>query len=55
MYRPIYSRILRRWWNHMGKVRYPYAQSLLITADEGGSNASRNRLWKVELQNLQTK
>jgi len=41
---------IRRWWNHMGKICYPHAQTLLITADGGGSNASRNRLWKVELQ-----
>jgi hypothetical protein len=43
---------IRRWWNHMGQVCYPQAQALLITADGGGSNASRNRLWKVELQKL---
>jgi len=41
---------IRRWWKHMGKVSYPQAKALLITADGGGSNASRNRLWKVELQ-----
>ncbi len=43
---------LRRWWWQMGKVAYPHARALLITADGGGSNASRNRLWKVELQKL---
>jgi hypothetical protein len=43
---------IRRWWSHMGQVCYPYAHALLITADGGGSNASRNRLWKVELQKL---
>ena len=43
---------IRRWWRHMGKECYPQAQALLITADGGGSNASRNRLWKVELQKL---
>ena len=43
---------IRRWWWHMGKVAYPQAHALLITADGGGSNASRNRLWKVELQQL---
>ena len=43
---------IRRWWAHMGKVAYPQAHALLITADGGGSNASRNRLWKVELQQL---
>lgn len=43
---------IRRWWQHMGNICYPYADALLITADGGGSNASRNRLWKVELQKL---
>jgi hypothetical protein len=43
---------IRRWWHQMGRVCYPHAQSLLITADGGGSNASRSRLWKVELQTL---
>ena len=43
---------IRRWWWHMGKVAYPQAHAVLITADGGGSNASRNRLWKVELQKL---
>lgn len=43
---------IRRWWSHMGKVCYPHAQAILITADGGGSNASRNRLWQVELQKL---
>lgn len=43
--------IRQRWW-HMGKGVYPQAQALLITADGGGSNARRNRLWKVELQKL---
>jgi transposase len=43
---------VRRWWNSMGKERYPTAERLLITADGGGSNGSRVRLWKVELQNL---
>ena len=37
----------RRWWEHMGSQRYPRAPALLITADGGGSNGSRNRLWKV--------
>ena len=41
---------LRRWWLKMGRVAYPQARRLLITADGGGSNGSRNRLWKVELQ-----
>jgi hypothetical protein len=43
---------IRRWWWHMGQVAYPQAHAILITADGGGSNASRNRLWKVELQQL---
>jgi len=41
---------LRRWWEERGQPRYPHAQRLLITADGGGSNGSRNRLWKRELQ-----
>ncbi len=43
---------IRRWWRRMGDVCYPQARALLITADGGGSNASRNRLWKVKLQKL---
>ena len=43
---------IRRWWQHMGSSVYPRAQRLLITADGGGANGSRNRLWKVELQKL---
>ena len=41
---------LRRWWRNMGRSVYPRAKRLLITADGGGSNGSRYRLWKVELQ-----
>jgi transposase len=41
---------IRRWWNALGKVRYPEASDLLITADCGGSNGARVRLWKHELQ-----
>jgi transposase len=41
---------IRRWWNRLGKRRYRSPQRLLITADSGGSNSCRNRLWKVELQ-----
>lgn len=41
---------IRVWWQEMGKIRYPDATKLLITCDGGGSNGSRNRLWKVELQ-----
>ena len=40
---------IRRWWNRMGKAAYPQATELLITADGGGSNGSRLRLWKTEL------
>ena len=43
---------IRRWWTKMGRAAYPEAKQLLITADAGGSNGSRNRLWKVELQKL---
>ena len=41
-----------RWWQKMGNHRYPHARALLITADGGGSNGSRCRLWKVALQTL---
>jgi hypothetical protein len=43
---------IRRWWNVMGKERYLDAARLMITADSGGSNGARIRLWKVELQKL---
>jgi hypothetical protein len=43
---------LKRWWKKMGRKRYPQAKELLITADCGGSNSSRTRLWKVALQDL---
>ena len=43
---------IRRWWKKMGRKRYPQAKGLLITADCGGSNSSRTRLWKVALQEL---
>jgi hypothetical protein len=43
---------IRRWWNSMGQAVYPRASRLLITADSGGSNGARVRLWKVELQKL---
>ena len=42
---------IRRWWSTMGQARYP-AKRLMITADGGGSNGARVRLWKVELQKL---
>jgi len=41
-----------RWWRNMGKTAYPKAKTLLVTADGGGSNGVRNRLWKWELQRL---
>ena len=43
---------IRRWWREMGCRRFPRARQLLITADGGGSNNSRCRLWKVSLQRL---
>jgi hypothetical protein len=43
---------IRKWWKLMGRKRYPDACNLLITADGGGSNGTRLRLWKVELQKL---
>jgi hypothetical protein len=43
---------IRAWWQHLGRERYPHARCLQITADCGGSNGNRTRLWKVELQQL---
>jgi hypothetical protein len=43
---------IRGWWRHEGRRLYPRAKDLLITADGGGSNGSRLRLWKLELQKL---
>src|SRR5215212_2137729 len=43
---------IRRWWQEIGRPRYPGAKSLTITADGGGSNGVRVRLWKRELQRL---
>jgi hypothetical protein len=43
---------IRRWWHEIGRVRYPGTKYLTITADGGGSNGSRVRLWKRELQRL---
>ena len=43
---------IRNWWQEMGKEKYPLADKLLVTADGGGSNSSRSRLWKKELQTL---
>jgi transposase len=45
-------RSIKRWWTKMGKMKYPNAKKLLVTADSGGSNSSRSRLWKFELQKL---
>lgn len=45
-------RTILRWWKKMGHPRYPAAKKLLITADAGGSNGPRVRLWKWELQQL---
>ena len=43
---------IRRWWQNSGKALYPGKKELLITADGGGSNGARNRLWKKKLQEL---
>jgi DNA-binding phage protein len=43
---------IKKWWTKMGKPTYPNAERLLITADGGGSNSSRSRLWKKEIQKL---
>ncbi len=43
---------IRRWWKRCGKKLYPAAHELLITADGGGSNGARNKLWKKSLQTL---
>jgi transposase len=43
---------IRSWWRHLGRARYPHARTLTITADCGGSNGYRTRLWKLELQRL---
>jgi hypothetical protein len=45
---------IRTWWQEMGNELYPQAQKLLITADSGGSNSSRCKLWKTELQRFAT-
>ncbi len=46
------ARTIQRWWQSMGAKRFPRACELLITADGGGSNSYRSRLWKVALQEL---
>lgn len=43
---------IRGWWKNLGRERYPSARRILITADAGGSNGYRTRLWKVELQKM---
>jgi hypothetical protein len=43
---------IRRWWETMGRARYPEATRLMVTADAGGSNGYRTKLWKVELAKL---
>jgi hypothetical protein len=43
---------IRSWWQHLGAERFPDASTLQITADCGGSNGNRTRLWKTELQRL---
>jgi hypothetical protein len=43
---------IRTWWKELGQERFPQATTLTITADSGGSNGYRSRLWKVELQKL---
>ena len=43
---------IRSWWNEMGEEKFNKSKRILITADGGGSNSSRNRLWKTELQVL---
>jgi Rhodopirellula transposase DDE domain len=46
------ARSIQRWWEEMGAARFPKSRQLLITADGGGSNSHRSRLWKVALQEL---
>lgn len=43
---------IRRWWQKLGKKRFPAASRLFVTADSGGSNSPRTRLWRIELQKL---
>jgi hypothetical protein len=43
---------IRRWWRMMGQMAYPKSKELLVTADAGGSNGYRSRLWKAELQDF---
>jgi hypothetical protein len=48
------ARSILLWWREMGQHRFPRATRLMITADGGGSNSSRSRLWKMALQDLAT-
>jgi len=43
---------IRRWWDQIGSIRYRNAKRIVVTADSGGSNSPRSRLWKMELQNF---
>jgi DDE family transposase len=43
---------IQSWWEHLGRQRFPSAMTLTITADSGGSNGNRTRLWKTQLQRL---
>lgn len=43
---------IETWWSKMGRARYPEAKQLLVTADSGGSNSARSRVWKAQLQRL---
>ena len=49
---PFAANSIRRWWEQMGRRRFPRAGELLVTADGGGSNSFRSRRWKVSLQGL---
>jgi hypothetical protein len=49
------GRALITWWKHLGKKRYPKTKKLLVTADGGGSNGARSRLWKYALQKVANK
>ena len=50
---PIFAvNTIRTWWNKMGAAQYANATELLVTADAGGSNGYRSRVWKAELQRL---
>ena len=46
------AQTIEKWWREMGVIRYPAAKELLITADGGGSNSSRCRLWRIALREL---